>query len=403
MRVLLTTFGGRGDVEPLAGLTVQLRRLGAEVVACAPPDDDLHERLRGAGAFDVVAVGPSARELMNADPRPSIPDTAAIIIADQFATMLPVARGCDVAVVTGAMPAAAGGLSVCEAAGIRAVSVTFQQFTLPSPLRRPIAYPGRPHPPEVTDNAALWDLDRQTNNLLFGEALNRARAQHGLPTTDDVRGHVMTDEPWLATDPTLDPWDAAAAGYDVVQTGAWTVPDERPLPADLEAFLAAGGPPVYVGFGSMTFDDPARVAADVLAAVRAHRHRAVLMSGWGELGAIDDRDDVFVVGDVNHQALFPRMAAVVHHGGAGTTLAASKSGAPQVVVPQAADQPYWAARVAELGIGVAHDGPTPTAASLTEALDVVLTDGARDRARLVAADVRADGAERAAKLLVDGG
>ncbi len=86
--------------------------------------------------------------------------------------------------------------------------------------------------------------------------------------------------------------------------------------------------------------------------------------GWADLARIDDRDDCFVVGEVNHQALFPRMAAVVHHGGAGTTTTAPGAGAPQVVVPQIADQPYWAGRVAALGIGAAHDGPTPTIESL---------------------------------------
>ena len=95
------------------------------------------------------------------------------------------------------------------------------------------------------------------------------------------------------------------------------------------------------------------------------------------------------------------MAAVVHHGGAGTTTTAARAGAPQVVVPQIADQPYWAGRVAELGIGAAHDGPTPTVESLSAALKIALAPETRARAAAVAETVRTDGAAVAAKLLLD--
>ncbi|MER6983016.1 nucleotide disphospho-sugar-binding domain-containing protein, partial [Streptomyces carpinensis] len=113
------------------------------------------------------------------------------------------------------------------------------------------------------------------------------------------------------------------------------------------------------------------------------------------------RDDCFVVGEVNHQALFGRVAAVVHHGGAGTTTTAARAGAPQLVVAQIADQPYWAARVAELGIGAAHDGPRPTFDSLSAALTTVLALETRARAKAVAGTIRTDGAAVAAKLLLD--
>ncbi|WP_415823023.1 glycosyltransferase, partial [Mycobacterium senriense] len=106
------------------------------------------------------------------------------------------------------------------------------------------------------------------------------------------------------------------------------------------------------------------------------------------------------VGEVNHQALFGRVAAVVHHGGAGTTTTAARAGAPQVVVPQGADQPYWATRVRDLGIGTAHDGPAPTTESLSAALEAVLTDQTCARARSVAATIRTDGTAVAATLLM---
>jgi vancomycin aglycone glucosyltransferase len=245
----------------------------------------------------------------------------------------------------------------------------------------------------------LWDLDAQDIKELFGAALNTHRASIGLPPVDDVRDHIYTDHPWLAADPTLAPWQPT--DLDVVQTGAWILPDERPLPAELEAFLDAGTPPVYVGFGSMPMrasNDIARVAIE---AVRAQGRRVLVSCGWADLALIDDQDDCFAVGEVNQQALFGRVAAVVHHGGAGTTTTAARAGAPQVVVPQMADQPYWAGRVADLAIGTAHDGPTPTTESLSAALRTTLTPETRTRATTVADTIRADGATVAAKLLID--
>jgi vancomycin aglycone glucosyltransferase len=158
-------------------------------------------------------------------------------------------------------------------------------------------------------------------------------------------------------------------------------------------------PPVYVGFGSMRAPkDIVRVAIE---AIRAQGRRALVTCGWADLALIDDRDDCFAVGEVNQQALFGRVAAVVHHGGAGTTTTATRAGAPQVVVPQWTDQPYWAGRVADLGIGAAHDGPTPTIESLSAALATALTPETRARATTVASTIRTDGATVAATLLLD--
>ncbi|MFE5867121.1 glycosyltransferase [Streptomyces roseifaciens] len=399
MRVLLSTYGSRGDVEPLVGLAVQLRALGAEVRVCAPPDEEFAERLAGAGV-PMVPVGPSARELTEAAPPPSsLPRYATELIATQFDAIPAAAEGCDVLVATGMLPTAAGALSVAEKLGIRSVSVTFQQLDLPSPHHPPMAYPGRPFPPCVTDNRVLWKLDAESINALFGEALNSNRVMIGLPPVDDVRAYVVGGRPWLATDPVLDPWQRTPE-LDVVQTGAWVTPDLRPLPAGLNAFLEAGPPPVYVGFGSMPMHASADVARVAVDAVRAQGRRALVRRGWAGLALIDDRDDCFAVGEVNHQALFRRVAAVVHHGGAGTTATATRAGAPQVVVPQAADQPYWAGRVADLGIGAAHHGPAPTVESLSAALRTALSPATRARAASVAGTIRTDGAAVAARLLL---
>ncbi|MDB4872686.1 MAG: glycosyl transferase [Gemmatimonadales bacterium] len=402
MRMLLSAYDSRGGVEPLVGLAVRLRELGAEVRVCAPPDEEFAERLAGVGV-PMVPVGQSVRALVTAATPPSaadLPRRAAALIAAQFDTLAVVAEGCDALVATGLTPAAAGARSVAEKLGIHYVYASYQAVTLPSPHHPPLPQPGRPLPPEVTDNRALWDLDAQSANALFGAALNTHRASVGLPPVDDVRDYAFTDHPWLAADPILGPWQEPA-DLDVVQTGAWILTDERPLPAELEAFLDAGAPPVYVGFGSMPMRASTDLARVAIEAVRAQGRRVLIARGWADLALIDDADDCFAVGEVNQQALFRRVAAVVHHGGAGTTTTATRAGAPQVVVPQGADQPYWAGRVADLGIGTAHDGPTPTTESLSAALKTTLTPETRARATAVAGTIRTDGATVAATLLLD--
>jgi vancomycin aglycone glucosyltransferase len=397
MRVLLTTYGSRGDVEPLAGLALRLRELGAEVRVCAPPDKEFAELLAGVGV-PLVPIGEPVRPIMHgATPPPADLSRRRVeLVAAQFDTVASAAEGCDALVAAGLMQVAAR--SVAETLGIRYVYASYQPVALPSPHHPPSQRPGWPLPPELADNRALWDLDAQGIQELFGAALNENRASIGLPPVADVRDHVFTDRPWLAADPVLGPWQESV-DLDVVQTGAWILPDERPLPAELMAFLDAGAPPVYAGFGSMRA--PKDVARAAIEAIRAQGRRAVVSRGWADLALIDDRDDCFAVGEVNQQALFGRVAAVVHHGGAGTTTTAARAGAPQVVVPQMVDQPYWAGRVAALGIGAAHDGPAPTTESLTAAIRTALTPETRARATAVAATVRADGATVAAKLLLD--
>ncbi|GAA3887598.1 glycosyltransferase [Streptomyces lacrimifluminis] len=406
MRVLLSTYGSRGDVQPMAALAVALRELGAEVRVCAPSDEEFAKLLAGVGVEFVPAAEPVRTVVTKAVPMTpeALPQRAAALTAAQYEALVTAAGGCDAVVATGLVPAVGAARSVAEKLGIPFRYVACFPTMLPSPHHRPHALPGRPFPPDETDNRVLWDLTAESFDVLYGPGINTHRMSIGQTVVEDTLRHVLTDRPLLAADPVLGPWPkspADAAKLNVVQTGAWILPDERPLSADLLAFLEAGEPPVYVGFGSMPMRESADVAQVSARAVRAQGRRVLVGRGWADLALIDDQDDCLAVGDVNHQALFPRVAAVVHHGGAGTTTTAARAGAPQVVVPQLVDQPYWAARVAELGIGAAHDGPTPTFESLSAALGIALAPETHARATALAATIRTDGATVAAKLLLD--
>jgi sterol 3beta-glucosyltransferase len=191
-----------------------------------------------------------------------------------------------------------------------------------------------------------------------------------------------------------------------VTTGAWYLDDATPPPDGLADFLGAGPAPVTIGFSSMVGRDPAGRSAMVLEAVERAEVRAVLVTGWGGLdpSAIPDRlrDRVQAVPSVPFAWLFPRSAAVVHHGGAGTTAEGLRAGVPSLICPFFGDQPYWGGRVARLGVG---PRPIPqrrlTAARLAAALRTMVEDRPmRDRAAALGAEVSAeDGVGEAVRRL----
>jgi vancomycin aglycone glucosyltransferase len=402
MRVLLTTYDSRGGVEPLLGLAVQLQALGAEAVVCAPPDEEFAQRAAGFGV-PLVPFGESVRAMSAGAAQASEDEVRRHVLGlidAQFDTVAAAAQGCDALVSAGLIWTSAAARSVCDNLGIHYQYASYHPTQLPSPHHPPPEYAGRGLPSSEAGNRVLWDNNAREANVLFGPTLNGHRASLGMPLVGDLRAYAYTERPWLASDPTLGPWPQPAE-IDVVQTGAWLLHDERPLPDDLEEFLNAGAPPVYVGFGSMPLWGATDLGRTAVEAIRAQGRRALLARGWADLDVIDDGGDCFVVGEVNQQALFGRVAVAIHHGGAGTTTTAARAGVPQLVVPQGADQVYWARRVIELGIGTACDGPAPPLRSLSLALEAIVTPATEACARDVARAMRTDGAAVAAKRLCE--
>ncbi len=401
MRTLLSTIGSRGDVQPLVALALQLTALGEDVRLCVPPD--FQGWIAGLG-LDVTPIGPELRPL-TATRTPQLPvqpspeqvrQLTLGTVATQFDVVARAAQGCDRIVAATALQIAAR--SVAERLGIPYTFVAFCPAVFPSPHHAPPVLPARPGVPlhAAESNAARWAADAQRFNALFRDALNAHRASAGLPAVEDVRRHIFGADPWLAADPVLGPWPGSDE-VTPIASGAWIVNDERASSPELERFLDAGEPPVYFGFGSLRA--PESLGDAVSAAARATGRRALVSRGWADLAPEGDSPDLLVIGEVNQQALFPRLAAVVHHGGAGTTTAAARAGVPQVLIPQMYDQPYWAGRVDALGIGVAHAPGAPSAESLTHALSSALDPAVAARARALAPDIRTDGAHQAALRL----
>jgi vancomycin aglycone glucosyltransferase len=410
MRLLLCSIGSRGDVQPILALALELRRLGHQGVLLVAPNFKGWVESFGV---ECIATGPDVRKASSrmaqsgrsgsGIPKPTreqMRQLASHSVREQFQASMEAARGCDLIVAAAALQTAAR--SVAEALEIPHVYAAYCPAALPSSDHPPPKMRSRIRSQSLPAlaNRLLWKLDERSWDAFFLETLNEQRKALGLAPVRHVPGHVSTDRPWLAADPTLGPAARYPSNLNVTQTGAWLLDDASPLPGAVEEFLAAGEPPIYFGFGSMVTS--ADAAPVLIEAARALGRRSIVLRGWGELGTDEDGDDCLFVGDINHERLFGRVAAIVHHGGAGTTVAAARSGNPQVVVPHHYDQYYWARRVAQLGIGV--PGPRAgklSAGALADAVRKCLRPEVISAAQSLAFRIELYGARNAAERLIE--
>lgn len=372
MRVLIVTAGSRGDVAPFTGLGRRLLDAGHQVAVAAHPP---FAGLVAACGLDHRPLPGDPRELIRARARAASREearAATTAFLDELAdgVAAAVADGTDL-VLTAYGPApfsrAAG-----EALGVPVVGTCLA----PAFATREFPLPGAPGADDLGPDgnlAAGRELLAQAGALQTA-ALTRLRTRLGLPAAAagapgaDIRPVFHGFSPLVVPRPADWPSQVEVAGYWwPARPGDW-----RP-PAELTDFLQAGPPPVFIGFGSMAPGEGERLGELVVAAVARAGVRAVVQAGWAGLSAVGD--DVLAVGDLPHDWLFPRTAAVVHHAGAGTTAAGLRAGIPAVPVPVMADQPFWAARLRRLGVA---PRPLPfhelTAASLGAAITTCLTD-----------------------------
>jgi UDP:flavonoid glycosyltransferase YjiC (YdhE family) len=395
MRIALAVEGSRGDVHPMLGLGHRLLARGHEVVVCAPPDArveieargmefrpvglDVHEGL-SHNANELLAGGLSAVRTAYAWFRSTI--------RTQLTQLPELTR--DVDQIIGAA-IQIGGPSAAELHGIPYRYVIFTPALLPSAEHPPMSIATQTLPRWL--NSLAWKFFLRSNDLVLKGLLNRHRAQLGLPPVNDTSEYLVGERPVVAVDREL-AWVPEDCPIETEQIDCLHAMEGEPLPPKLEAFLAEGPPPVYFGFGSMPDPSPARSTRLVLEAVGAVGCRALISEGWAGLGAGPLPEGVLRIGSVTHAYLFPRVAAAVHHGGAGTTTTALRCGVPQLVVPHAADQFYWGRRVEALGLGPpALPRKTLTAQALAEALAATLDN---EWLRLRAAEVRDEGRARRA-------
>ncbi|WP_327319930.1 glycosyltransferase [Streptomyces sp. NBC_01235] len=390
MRILIAAAGSRGDVAPYTGLGAHLRRAGHDVALAAT---DVHAPLVRAAGLEFRGL--PGRPEGEAGGRRALMRTAAAFVTELGQGFADVVTASGAELLLLSTTTAPLGWHLTEATGIPGLGVYLQP-----------AAPTGDFPPVVAGarslgrpaNRAAGHLALHMADRLYIQAVTALRRRLELPALTPAatrRRQERADWPVLhgfstALVPRPSDW---RPGLEVA--GTWwpyVDPAER-LPPEVEDFLAAGPPPVFVGFGSMARGHGERLSEIAVRALRAAGLRGILQTGSAGLAA--DGDDVLTVGDVPHALLFPRTAAVVHHAGAGTAAAGLRAGVPAVPVPVTADQPFWAQRLTALGAATA---PLPfrslTAEPLADALDRAVRDPAYTRSARAAAGCTAteDGA-----------
>lgn len=412
MRITIFSSGTRGDTQPYVALGVGLQRAGHQV--CLPAPENFRELITEAGLEFAPTYFGDPQEMVGQAEVQSLKFTNPLSILALYRL---VRKSLDQWLEEFWRASADADLLIAS-------TITFGVFDCAEKRGVPCVYAPL-HPLEPTrafPSAVLapWGirlnhpLNRLTHQAMqlagqgfFGPSINQWRRQHGLPPHSFLSYHrwqqahirltLLGFSPSVLPRPTDWP-----AGHHV--TGYWFL-DEPPSwqpPADLVRFLDSGSPPVYLGFGSMSDKNPERLTQVCLEALRLSGQRGILLSGWGGLSSLPSTDTLYSIVSIPHSWLLPRMAACVHHGGMGTTAAALRAGVPQVIVPFMSDQPFWAERMTQLGVGERCASLAQlTAEQLAAAVTRAVTDpDRRQRAAELGTQIRAeDGVGQAVRLI----
>ena len=372
MRVLIVTSGSMGDVAPYTGLGAGLRAAGHEVTLAA--HEPFRSYVAGAGlGFEPLAGdlrGTLANALGGAGPR---------ALARQFRLARPLIASLGTGIVDAADSArpevmllstmvAPLGYQVAEAYGVRRAGV-FLQPVHPTGEFGSVLFGGRSL--GAAGNRLAGLAATRGIEPLYAGPVRDLRLRLGLPRgrlASLRRAQEFAAPTFHGYSPAVLPRPADWPAPLRVTGFWWPAPDPSwQPPAALSAFLASGPRPVFVGFGSMAPGQGERLGSIVSAAVRRAGVRAVVQAGWSGLAA--GGEHVLTIGEAPHSWLFPRMAAVVHHAGAGTAAAGLRAAVPAVAVPVLADQPFWARRLHHLGVSPA---PIPMPALDADSLAAAL-------------------------------
>lgn len=386
MRITIFAAGSRGDIQPCLLLGRGLQDAGFQVLIAAPQNfagliqrhDLRFHPLRGD--VQQIMEGETGRKYMETggtNPIKSIISMRKMIgpIAIQMTEdVLDACRDAD-ALITLAVFATFG-KTIAEIKGIPHINIE------PTPVLPTSNFPAPGWPIQQNLGGMLNRFSGfamlQVIWLWFRPYVNEFRNRFGLRGLNSADfHHILVSEPLVgAYSPTVIPrprdWPRKAhiTGYLFQNSQREWNP-----PVELETFLEKGEAPVYVGFGSMIGRNPEHFAGIVLEALAESGQRGVLATGWGGMSVMRIPESVFVIDSAPHDWLFPRMSAVVHHGGAGTTAEGLRAGVPSVIVPFIVDQLFWGKRVRELGAGLElQSAKRLTAKKLADAIQIVTTD-----------------------------
>jgi len=409
LKITIMSIGSRGDVQPFVALGQGLMRAGHEVKLAS--NSTFEGMITGAGlGFALISGNP--QQLIE-DNREALTKRSVFGGFNFAVTLLrlveplldqineeAIAACNDAAAVIYSPTMMVPGLAISDQRRIPGTLAQLAPTFTPTREITPIFLPELPLPKLLLGwyNQLGYGITKQFGRLIWSRFGNPLRRELGLKPLSlaaiyrrQQRGRIQTLCGWSRyVVPKPADWPAAhqVSGYWFVNPA----PVEPPAPGLVE-FLEAGPKPVYFGFGSMVGEDSRKLTQTILAAVERTGCRAVLATGWGGLVADDVPNNVFVIERVAHDWLFAQTAAVVHHGGAGTTAAGIRAGVPGIVIPfLSADQQFWGNRLAKLGVGVPPCRyQDVTVEWLATALAQVQAAEMQSRAAALGEQVRAEG------------
>jgi sterol 3beta-glucosyltransferase len=418
MRITVLAIGSRGDVQPLLALAVGLQQTGRHKICFAAPDN--FESLAREHRLNFFPLGVNTLELMGMGELSARTESGRNFLLWFWQILRMIRPKVDLLLERTWLSCQDAETIIYSTIGIGAYHVA-EKLGVPCCMATPIPglAPTRayPNPGGVFPSLRLGSgynllthfLSGQILQALTGPYINRWRREHlhlpPIPFGKYPYGQLHSQPlPVLGSYSSMVVHRPPDWGEHIHITGYWFLepaPDWQP-PARLVDFLESGSPPVYIGFGSMVSRTPRQATQLVREALERSGQRGVLATGWGGLGHTDLPASLFMLDSVPHAWLFPRVSAVVHHGGSGTTGAELCAGVPSILVPHLGDQPFWAQRVTELGVG---PKPIPrrqlTAGRLAAAITSVIADmDMQARAAELGRRIRAeDGISRAIGII----
>ena len=389
MKIVLVTCGSRGDVQPMLALALALQSKGHDVLLCGPPEKIVWAHEMGCPFHplgdDVTAFIDQMQNAHSLYPAIEFVRFVHRQIHLQFERLPAVVQGADL-VIGASLTFALASIAETHGVAYRYIAFTpqlFQSKYHPCPVFKRQQLP-------LWYNAVTWALVQLVNRIGLNRIINQHRYSLGLKPTQNAWGDILGKRPLVASDSVLAALPADREPSGSVQTGYMHLEQPAQTSPALDAFLAAGSAPIYAGFGSMPKQDQVRCMALVVDAARQVGCRLVIAKFWPDPWQASNDPNVFCIQKFPHLDLFPQMAAVLHHGGAGTTATSAISGVPQVIVPHILDQFYWGHRIHQSGLG-----PKPiwrsrlTANKLADAFQMVLTNATiRQTAKAVSTTIR---------------
>ncbi len=396
MNIVIATCGTRGDIQPLIALTQALTRRGHAVLLAAPPENGGWVEACGAAfqalGSDFTAVLSNYPQVHTLRPIWDFVSFLRSEVRKQLSELPGIIAGADLVL---AASLCFGLHSAAELADIPYGFIAMAPQILPSAHHPFVALKSQNLPPWL--NRLSWAMARQLDRINFTALINRERRRLNLAPVGDILRHVLGRHVIVASDPVL----AAVppdVNLDCIQTGYLHLKADHALPGTVAAFLAAGPAPIYFGFGSMSTRKQDALVALILTSLRQTGQRGILTGFRFDATRIRNSENYIFVDEVPHPLVFTRVAAVVHHGGSGTTATAARAGVPQIIIPHILDQYYWGERVFRCRMG-----PSPirrsrlTAGRLAAAIDECISrQKYSDRALQIAADIRQNDSQRRA-------